>query len=259
MSISIIWSMLTSTITTLHKGKRKAKVTCCMIYYGPKFPLELSVDDLIPTLWRTFGVWSCPGDISSVHRSFTDLPRPVIICHKASQSILISHLLLITIPCKRNSGLGLEQLHLTQGRGEKKQERGKGETQRERGEIIRHHRSNKKTSLCKNSMILGGKCHHVPLMKSDHFQALVPAMELWSYITPQWQIHHSYLIVHPSFSDSTKSHFMNTILVTHKHMFFCHLHWYWVIAHLHQQVTNQGLILKQDISTQISFKVTWII
>lgn len=32
--------------------------------------------------------------------------RPVIICHKASQSILISHLLLITLSCKRNLGLG---------------------------------------------------------------------------------------------------------------------------------------------------------
>lgn len=51
-------------------------------------------------------VWTFPGHIPAGRR-FADLRRAVIICQKMSQSILISHLLLINISCKRNVGLRL--------------------------------------------------------------------------------------------------------------------------------------------------------
>lgn len=100
---SITSSLLTSTCTVLVEGRWKVK----------RYMLHDIVQNQIPgrvvSRWsnsHTLQFWGCPGDISSLHWSYTDLVRPVIICHKASQSILISHLLLITLSCKRNLGLG---------------------------------------------------------------------------------------------------------------------------------------------------------
>lgn len=78
------------------------------------------------------------GDISSLRSSYTDLVRPVIICHKASQSILISHLLLVTVSCKRNLGLGLG--YCTSPRERERRQRGGEATERHGERRVQQHK-----------------------------------------------------------------------------------------------------------------------
>lgn len=69
------------------------------------------------------------GDASSVHRSlFGDLSRPVIICQWACLSVLISHLLFITVSCKRKAKPG----RCTSPRDEEKAKVGERRAERRR-------------------------------------------------------------------------------------------------------------------------------
>lgn len=112
--------------------------------------------------------WSCHVDVSSVHGSFTELQRPVIIRHKASQSILISHLLLIAIQCTECRG----QANSTQTKGDMtKGEKHQRDTQG--GDLITEKRNKK--AKCHSSMV---KSHSSALIKMGHFPATVQTMKL---------------------------------------------------------------------------------
>lgn len=128
------------------------------------------------------------GAVQEIFHQFTGLLRTsrdqssYVI--KSSQSILISHLLLITIPCKRNSGLRVIG-YFTSPREKRREEIGERQSRdRKRDGRLLGTTSPAKKQLCVKIPQFRRESAIVLRSKSDHFQATVPAMEFTRlYIT----------------------------------------------------------------------------
>ena len=179
------------------------------------------------------------GAVQEIFHQFTGLLRTsrgqssYVI--KASQSILISHLLLITIPCKRNSGLRVIG-YFTSPREKGREEIGERQSRdRKRdGRLLGTTSPTKKTTLCKNSSISEGKCHCAPI-KIRSLPGHSPSLGVYKALyNSTWQIHHSNFIAHSFLNNSCSP---QNITSLHFH----HSYWTWrhylymnrVFSHVH--------------------------